>query len=177
LHGSPFKFVTDTCFHPTNEFSMKKYGLVFLFLAVSFASVAQSSLSKEVSVEGLVGKAYKITPENARELKRVKVEIDGSFWTGVLLRDLIDKAEVELPYKKARGEYYVTVSATDGYKVIFAWNELYSGPAGNNTWLFFEKDDQPITETGLFVLHCTSDIVQGPRHVKWAHKIEVKRDH
>ncbi len=155
---------------------MLKSFCYWAFFFLSTICLAQQTAVKEVQVGGLAGRPYTLNLETLKTFPVARMERDGSEWKGVLLRDLIDKAEVELPYKKARGEYYVLVSAGDGYKVIFAWNELYSGPAGNNTWLFFEKDGKPIEDTGRFVLHCTSDLVQGPRHVKWVNEILIKRD-
>lgn len=94
---------------------------------------------------------------------------------GILLRDILDSAQVQMPRKKARGEYIIYVTASDGYTVIFAWNELYYSPAGENTWLLFEENGQPISEEGKFIILCTSDVVTGLRHVKWVENIEVKR--
>lgn len=94
---------------------------------------------------------------------------------GFLLRDLLDSAGVQLEHKKARGEYLVYVAASDDYNVIFSWNELRYGPAGENTWLLFEEDGKPLLENGRFIVMCTSDLVTGPRHVKWVERIDVRR--
>lgn len=94
---------------------------------------------------------------------------------GILLRDLLDSAGVQLAHKKARGEYLVYVAASDDYNVIFSWNELRYGPAGKHTWLLFEEDGKPLLENGRFIVICTSDLVTGPRHVKWVERIDVRR--
>lgn len=163
---------------------------MLLLLFWPFIAQAQSTsyITEQVEITGLVEKPLTIHMKNvdsfgaktvafeqkvtnaSGEVKKVREN-----FRGVLLTDLLEKAEVKLPFKKARGEFYVLVTASDGYKVIFAWNELQFGPAGQNTWLIFEENGQPITEEGKFVLLCTSDLVRGPRHVKWVANIEVKR--
>lgn len=96
---------------------------------------------------------------------------------GLLLKDIIIAADVTLDKanKKERGTYYVLVTASDGYKVIFTYNELMVAASGNNTFLLFEENGKPIMDDGRFVVMCTSDIITGARHVKWVKSIEVRK--
>lgn len=149
-------------------------------------------ITTKVEVKGLVGKPFTITPENIKKLnlnvyeqKNVKVvcQTDGNVkknlanFRGLLLRDIIVAADAKLEkaIKKDRGAYYILVTASDGYKVIFTYNELMVTAGGNNTFLLFEENGKPIVDDGKFVVMCTSDLVTGARHVKWVKSIEVKK--
>ena len=76
---------------------------------------------------------------------------------------------------KDRGKYYILVSSSDDYQVLFAWNELYSSNTGEQVLLLYEENGKPIEEDGAFVVICTRDEITGPRHVKWVESIEVRR--
>jgi len=141
--------------------------------------------SDTVWVNGLVDTALTITMKNiasypVAEMKSISItEPDGTVrhtipsFKGILLTDILKKAGVTMAQKKDRGKYYVAVRATDGYTVLFAWNELQYGPAGKGAWLIFEEDGKPVTDTGPFVLICTTDVATGPRHVRWVQSITV----
>lgn len=129
-----------------------------------------------IDLQNVLG--YKVrTVEQATDVTCASGEVKKTISTarGVLLRDLLDSAQVQLPHKKARGEFIVYVAASDDYNVIFSWNELMYGAAGENTWLLFEQNGQPILEDGRFIVLCASDRTTGPRHVKWVERIDVRR--
>lgn len=85
---------------------------------------------------------------------------------GVLLRELIDKAHIQLPNKNEKGKHYILVRGTDGYAAVFAHNELFNNPTGKQVFVLHAEDDQPIITDGSFVLLTTNDLVTGVRHVK-----------
>ena len=67
-------------------------------------------------------------------------------------------------------------SASDGYKVVFSWSELFNSPIGDGVLVMFEKDGNPIgDEEGRLALISTKDIRTGSRHVKWLNDIEVRK--
>lgn len=158
---------------------------ILAFLLSTFSLKAQNvNVSDSVKVSGLVKNSFVISTKNVNNFKVYDVNLykDSSvsagvnnLFKGILLKDILDSAKVELPFKKARGEFIVYITATDGYKVVFAYNELYYGPAALNTWLVFQKNGKDLLSDGRFVLHCVSDPVSGPRHVKWVKSIEIKR--
>lgn len=167
-----------------------KFIFSLLLLGASTFCSAQKETgvgSDTIYVKGMVDSPYYITRGNMAGLpvqlqKEYKVtDHEGKVHSsmknvkGILLKDIVKKAAVHMPQKKSRGEYYVLVTATDGYKTIYAWNELMFSPTGNNTYLLFEKDGKPFVDDGPFVAVCTSGDATGPRHVKWVKEIEVRR--
>ncbi|WP_268225743.1 molybdopterin-dependent oxidoreductase [Sinomicrobium oceani] len=163
--------------------------LLLIFLCCLFPLYGQQHpISEKVEISGLVAHPFTLTPGDTQGLRLQTIKNDRNVtgmsgeikqeirtFKGILLRDIIDKAGVDMPHKKDRGRYIVYVIANDGYKVAFAWNELYYGPAADHTWLLLEKNGKPITKNGRFIVFCASDVVTGPRHVKWVSKIEIRR--
>jgi hypothetical protein len=43
---------------------------------------------------------------------------------GVLLKDILQKIEIEAESPKVLSEYYFVCKASDGYAVVFSWNEI-----------------------------------------------------
>jgi hypothetical protein len=93
---------------------------------------------------------------------------------GVLLREILDKAQIKQNGHKDRN-FYIVAKATDGYKATFSWAELFNNPTGDNVYVLFEENGRPIVEKGDMVLICRNDIKTGPRHVYWLNAIEVHR--
>lgn len=171
---------------------MKRVLLFFLPVLTVFISNARDSKQKQiiksdtVFVKGLVDSPYFIT-RNKLQLFAVqegkalaitgpegKIKRTIASYKGILLTDILSKAHINLKNEKDRGKYFITVKATDGYTVIFSYNELMFAGAGKNTSLLFEEEEKTIDD-GPFAIVCVSDLVTGPRHVKWVKEIEVKK--
>lgn len=93
---------------------------------------------------------------------------------GVLLKDILQKASIK-QFDHQDRNFYIVARATDGYKATFSWAELFNNPTGENTYVIFEENGQPITIKGAMILNCTNDISTGPRHVIWLKSIEVNK--
>lgn len=174
----------------TKELSKHVQLLLVLALTAS-PSTAQAKpdnpTSKTVTISGLVEKPFTITTASIKlmkitEQKNSAIVCDSGetrktlkTYKGILLRDILDSAKVILPNPRQRGEYSVFIRSTDNYSVLFSYNELYYGTAGDNTWLIFEENGKPIDKDGAFVVFCSSDKATGPRHVKWVNGIEVSK--
>lgn len=95
---------------------------------------------------------------------------------GVRLQDILDKAVIEAPDHNDVKKMVIIASASDGYKVIFSWSEVFNSPIGEGVIVFFEKDGMPLAdEEGRIALVSTRDTRTGPRHVKWLREIEVRK--
>lgn len=95
---------------------------------------------------------------------------------GVRLRDVLEKATVVSQDHNDVKKMAVIASASDGYKVVFSWSELFNSPVGEGVLVFFEKDGMPLgDDEGRIALVSAKDVRTGPRHVKWLQAIEVRK--
>ncbi|GAB2773168.1 molybdopterin-dependent oxidoreductase [Rhabdobacter roseus] len=92
---------------------------------------------------------------------------------GVLLRTLLDQAEVPFASPKERGKLYVAAKATDDYTALFSYLDLYNNPTGDHVWVVVEENGKPLAGTGPFLLLVANDKVSGARHVKWLASVVV----
>ena len=75
---------------------------------------------------------------------------------------------------KVLSEFYFKCIASDGYTVVYSWNELYNTETGNNSFLIAEKDGKKINEIdGSILMLCNTDFKTGRRYVKRLSKIEI----
>jgi DMSO/TMAO reductase YedYZ molybdopterin-dependent catalytic subunit len=105
-----------------------------------------------------------------------RVKYVGKDYRGVLLRDILDAAEVDDDVRHSRNYTYVIASATDGYQVMFSLQELRNTPVGDQVLVYYEKNGEPLgTEQGLIALVSAGDYSRCHRHVRWLNRIEVHR--
>jgi DMSO/TMAO reductase YedYZ molybdopterin-dependent catalytic subunit len=93
---------------------------------------------------------------------------------GVLLKDILEKAKLKQLNHKDRN-FYIVARATDNFKATFSWGEIFNNPTGDNVYVLFEENGQPIKKQGDMILICKNDIKTGPRHVYWLKSIEVEK--
>ena len=93
---------------------------------------------------------------------------------GVLLRDILEKAEIRQNNHKDRN-FYIVTRAADDYKATFSWAEIFNNPTGDHVFVVFEKNGEPLKEDGEMTIISLSDTKTGPRHVKWLNSIEIYR--
>lgn len=93
---------------------------------------------------------------------------------GVLLTDILDKAKIDQKKHKDRN-FSIVARASDDYIALFSFQELYNNPVGEQVYVLFEQNGEPLLEKGEMILVSLSDTKTGPRHVKWLSSIEVKR--
>lgn len=95
---------------------------------------------------------------------------------GFLLKDLLDKIEYPIEKPRELNEFYFTFIASDEYKAVFSWNEIYNTDIGNSLYLVTrigDKDAQQMDQSILIA--STKDFHIGPRYVKAVKKIVVSR--
>ena len=82
-------------------------------------SLADLSSYRSYSIDSIVIKNH--LGERKSTLKKVK---------GVLLKDILEKVEIDSESPKVLSEYYLVCVASDNYKVVFSWNEIFNNDAG-----------------------------------------------
>lgn len=95
---------------------------------------------------------------------------------GVLLRDVLEQAVLDAPGHNDAKKMVIVATASDGYRVVFSWGEVFNSALGEGIVVVFEKDGRPLgDDSGRIALVSTQDTRTGPRHVKWLRDIEVRR--
>jgi len=95
---------------------------------------------------------------------------------GIRLRDLLDEAKIVTADHNTVKKLAIVATATDGYKVVFSWSELFNSPVGDGVLVLFARDGKPLgSEEGPLALISGKDLRMGPRHVKWLQSVEVRQ--
>lgn len=95
---------------------------------------------------------------------------------GVRLRDILQKAVVSTKDHNDVKKTVIIAGASDGYKVVYSWSEVFNSALGDGVIVYFEKDGAPLgDDEGRIAMISAQDLRTGPRHVKWLQSIEVKK--
>ena len=93
---------------------------------------------------------------------------------GVLLSDIINKAEVVVTDHNDTKKMYIVASSGDGYKAVFSWQEIFNSPVGEGVMVLLEKDGKRLfDEYGSVDLLSARDNLTGPRYVRQLGTIEI----
>lgn len=143
-------------------------------------------ISREIRVEGFVAAPRVFTVEELRQRKQTTIEDvpvicgsgrvkeEGRRLTGVLLRDLLDEAQIVIREHEGPNMTYIVVSGTDGYQALFSWHEIFNTVVGEGLLVSMQKDGKPLDETeGAFCLVSTRDERPGPRRIRYLCRAEV----
>ena len=94
----------------------------------------------------------------------------------VLIKDILVNVPFTAESPKVLSEFYLTFIASDGYAVVYSWNELFNSPSGDSVFLIVEKDGKKLNDMSERILIITpSDFKTGRRHIKGLQKIVVGR--
>lgn len=95
---------------------------------------------------------------------------------GILLKDLLSKAELDAENPKVLSAYYYIFVATDNYKIVFSWNEIFNTETGNNIYIIMEEGGKKIKDiNGRISIVTLTDFKTGRRHMSNIDKIIVER--
>jgi len=144
-------------------------------------------VTDRISVTGRVKQPLELTLDDLQKLPVLQVKMmphggnraDGKppvpvIVKGVLLKDILEKAEFQAssPYDVRKSAILVT--ASDGYRILFSWPEVFYSPIGEGAILFFEKDGKPLADDeGKIALGSLRDNGNF-RYAKWVRTIEVR---
>ena len=128
-------------------------------------SLADLSSYKSYSVDSIVITNY--LGERRSSLKKVK---------GVLLKDILDKVEIDAENHKVLSEYYFVCIASDNYKVVFSWNEIFNSDVGKSVYIITGQDGSwAYVLDNRIALVSSKDHMTGRRYVKGLQKIVIER--
>lgn len=88
-------------------------------------------------------------------------------WGGVRLRDVLLHAGFGAPGDRSVRGAIVEAIASDGYRAVFSWGELFNHAAGDHVLVVRSVDGVPLDATaGPLALRALDDLRPGPRHVR-----------
>ena len=149
-------------------------------------AAAPAPASSSLSVTGAVENVLTLRVDELRKYSTTQIltrpalhnAADGKFSEvkGVKLRDILEQAKIVKRDHNTVKKLAIIATATDGYKAVFSWNELFNSEAGDSVLVLFERDGNPLSaEEGPLALISAKDQNNGPRHVKWLQSIEVRQ--
>lgn len=110
---------------------------------------------------------YNHLHERKRAIKNIK---------GILLKDILDKVVFDTPGPKVLSEFYFVCIASDNYKVVFSWNELFNTEVGKRVIIITGENGKNGMELDdRIALLSPADDATGRRFVKGLKKIIVER--
>jgi hypothetical protein len=161
-----------------------------LFFLVSLSLFAQPSYTKTESftINGKVKAPQIITFSDLKKFKIFNLgdititnhlgEVKGTAKnvSGVLLKEILLSVPLDTDNPKQYSEYFFICRGSDGYKVVYSWNEIFNTATGNSAYIVTEKNHQPIRELDESMLMIsTQDERTGRRYVKNLESIYVGR--
>ena len=168
---------------------MKKLLPVILIL-ISFQLPAQKSITatERFVVEGNVKQPQSFSLDDLKGLPLVTIdslvilnhllERKSSIKNikGVLLKDILSKLSIDQSNPKLLSEYYFVCTASDNYKVVFSWNEIFNNETGKHVMVITQQEGKnaAILDNRIALISPT-DEATGRRYVKGLQKIIVER--
>ena len=166
-----------------------RIALVLMLALVANASVvAQTAThaSTTLTVDGAVAQALVLKVADLERLPSRQVEyvpragMEGKdpgpvrHYTGTLLLDVLAAAKpVEAKPRDLRRSY-VLAAGSDGYEVVFSWAELFVSPTGDNVFVIYKRDGEPIADDeGAIAMVVLTD-TRPVRHVKWLQRVTLR---
>jgi hypothetical protein len=97
-------------------------------------------------------------------------------YAGVLLRDLLERAGLDATRDRGARVAVVEAVATDNYRAVFTWGELFNTTVGEQVLVVMSQDGKPLdAAAGPLALRSLADLRPGPRHVRNPCAIVVRR--
>jgi DMSO/TMAO reductase YedYZ molybdopterin-dependent catalytic subunit len=165
--------------------------LLFAYVAAAQAlAQSQGAVTTSLTVKGSVEREITLSVDDLKRLPIQRMDDVRSVrdagagasssesvrhYVGCLLRDVLERAK---PVEKKRMDFRksaVIATASDGYRVVFSWAELYLSPIGEGALVVYERDGAPLDDNeGRIALVSLKDTRPGPRHVKWLQSVELR---
>lgn len=96
--------------------------------------------------------------------------------TGISLKEVLLKVGLNVSNPKLYSEFYFTCIASDGYKVVFSWNEMFNTPIGDQVLMVTAYDGTTANKTeDRIAIVSPADKATGRRYLKNLETIRVER--
>lgn len=169
---------------------LKYFSTFLLFLFCSIVAFAQHNIhtSKEIRITGELDADKLVTLEDLKSFSAESIpdlmitnhmgEPRGELknMKGISVLKILEDLKISVDSPKYLSEIYFTFVATDDYKVVFSWNELFNSPTGAHTFLVTEANGVKLEKMeDRILMICTTDFKTGRRHVKSLDRIIVNR--
>ena len=99
---------------------------------------------------------------------------------GILVKELLKDIELKEDNPKLLSEFYFTFIASDNYKVVYSWNEIFNSSTGDHLFYIVASiEGESLKDMRSRILVVTpTDYKTGRRYIKALSKIVVDRvDH
>lgn len=94
---------------------------------------------------------------------------------GVRITDLLKPVEIAVENPKKLNAVFLVFVASDGYEVVYSWNEIFNSPTGLNTWVIVSKDGAAAADMPERILLVSpGDLHIGRRYLKGLKEIRVE---
>jgi hypothetical protein len=88
-------------------------------------------------------------------------------YTGVPLAAIVSSVAGDDPQARDQRGWVFDATATDGYRAIFSWGELFNSDAGEQVLVIVAQDGKALDDReGPLALRALADHRPGPRHVR-----------
>ena len=88
----------------------------------------------------------------------------------------MDKVEIDSETPRVLSEYYFVCTASDNYKVVFSWNEIFNNDTGKSVYIITSVEGKTASALdSRIALVSPKDQMTGRRYVKGLQKIVVER--
>jgi len=95
---------------------------------------------------------------------------------GVSLKSLLVSTRLLYEKPKELNEFYFVLIASDHYKAVLSWNEIYNTDQGDKFFLVTELDGKKLKDMEERILFISAgDFNTGRRHVRGLAEIQIKR--
>ncbi|MGV3593600.1 MAG: hypothetical protein ACO1NK_00015 [Sediminibacterium sp.] len=167
-----------------------KYLILLSMLCVSQLVFAQHDTKPTdyFTIEGKVKQTVKFTLEDATALNSLSFDSIVIYnhlvvrksvlknVKGVLLKDVLVKSSFDTNDPKSLSEYYITCIASDEYKVVFSWNEIFNSAIGKQLIIITDADGTKASSLSQRIaIISPADIATGRRYVHGVSRIVVSR--
>jgi len=169
---------------------MKNFLSFFCVFCISVIALAQPSLTptNNIRIFGAIEKELSYSVDDILKFNAVNVE-DQLIYNhagevkdtlnhlkGVPLKDFLKDVKFNYNKPKELNEFYFVFSGSDGYRVVFSWNEIYNSEAGNSFYIITEMKGKSMKELDQRIVFLSSkDLKSGRRYIKCLQSIDVKK--